>query len=497
MRALFASLAAGCRILLLAEPHGARARIAAPADEGPAVFFALCLADLLLTALLASTVWMPPWRVSADGMLSWLAQIALLLAASWALVRPARRERLLWPVAAWLAAALLLMHLLTYVASWLLFYGLDAARAARIVEILDWAIVVWWLLVAWRLSRRLGAGWPRALPAAIGTCLLLGVSWYWLPQHSPLTGVAAMESGDTIDADRAFTGFDAISPEQVLYAQPQRLDEALARLAPQRPGVIDLYVVAFAGDGTESVFRNEVEYVERLFSQRFDAAGRVLTLINHPATLDSVPLATLTNLTWAIDGVAATMDPDEDILLLFVTSHSSEDHQLQVDLPPLPLDAIEPEALADALDATPRPRWRVVIVSACYSGGFVDALRDEGTLVITAARADRTSFGCGADADITYFGRAFLDEALNRTASLPEAFALARESIAQRERADGIETPSEPQIATTPAIEAQLARWQQQLRLGPAVPFTRSDRASGTVAGEAAPSAPSGDPRAD
>lgn len=485
MRALFASLAAGCRILLLARPHGARARIAAPADEGPAVFFALCLADLLLTALLASTVWMPPWRVSADGILSWLAQVALLLAASWALVRLARRERLLWPVAAWLAAALLLMQLAICAATWFLFFEMDAARAAHLVEIFDTAIVAWWFLLAWRLSHHLGARWPRALPAAIGTCLLIGVSWHWLPQHSPLSSAVTIDIAGTSDTGEAIVGFDAISPEQVLYAQPQRIDEALARLAPQRPGMVDLYVVAFAGDGTESVFRNEVEHVERLFSQRFGAAGRVLTLINHPATLQTAPLATLTNLTWAIDGVAATMDPDEDILLVFATSHGSEDHYLQVDLPPLPLDAIGPEELADALDAAPRPRWRVVIVSACYSGGFVDGLRDEGTLVITAARADRTSFGCGTDADITYFGRAFFDEALNRTASLPEAFALAREAIAQREHAEGIETPSEPQIATTPAIEAQLARWQQQLRLGPAVPFTHGDRGPGTVVGEA------------
>lgn len=487
MRRLFASLAAGCRILLLARPLGARARIAAPADEGPAVFFALCIADLLLGGVFASLLAAPPWRVSAEGILTWLAQIALLLAASWATVRFAGRERMLWQVAAWLAATLLVVNLITWVAAWALFSALAPAlrEAARIAEIAQWIVAAWWWLAALRLARHLGARWLPALLGAVCTFVLLEVSGYWLPQALPLRSIAPLAT-DANDPRAAGDGFDSISPEQVLYAQPQRIDEALARLAPQRPGVVDLYVVAFAGDGTESVFRNEVEHVERLFSQRFDAAGRVLTLINHPATIETAPLATLTNLTWAIDGIAAVVDPEEDILLVFLTSHGSEDHHLHVNLPPLPLDAIGPDELADALDATPRPRWRVVIVSACYSGGFVDALRDENTLVITAARADRTSFGCGADADITYFGRAFLDEALNRTASLPEAFALAREVIAQRERADGIETPSEPQIATTPAIEAQLARWQTQLELGPAMPFTHGTPA----AGEAASAAP-------
>ncbi|HUD41800.1 MAG TPA: C13 family peptidase [Dokdonella sp.] len=490
MSALLASLAAGGRILLLAPPYGSRARIAAPADEGPAVFFALCLADLLLGGLLASAVWPPPWRVSADGILSWLAQVALLLAASWALVRLARRERLLWPVAAWLAAALLLMQMAICAATWFLFFEMDPARAAHLVEIFDTAIVAWWFLLAWRLSHHLGARWPRALPAAIGTCLLIGVSWHWLPQHSPLSSAVTIDMAGTSGAGEAIVGFDAISPEQVLYAQPQHMEEALARLAPQRPGIVDLYVVAFAGDGTESVFRNEVEHVERLFSQRFGAVGRVLTLINHPATLETAPLATLTNLTWAIDGVAAAMDPEEDILLVFVTSHGSEAHDLLVDLPPLPLDAIGPEQLADALEASPRPRWRVVVVSACYSGGFLDALRDEGTLVITAARADRTSFGCGTDADITYFGRALFDEALNRTASLTDAFEMARETVAERERAEGIDPPSEPQIATAPAIEAQLARWQQRLEPGPAVPFAIGARSADAAARPTSAAAP-------
>lgn len=456
MRSALASLRAGGRLLLLGRPHQVRA------DEGPAVFFALCIADLLLGGVFASRVSAPPWQVSAEGILSWLAQVALLLAASWAVVRLAGRERLLWPVATWLAAALLVVHLILWSAGWALFSVLPQREAADITEILRWIVTAWWCLVALRLARHLGARWPQALLGAVCTVVLLDVSWHWLPQALPLRTVATLET----NAGTADEGFDSISPEQVLYVQPQRLDEALGRLAPQRPGVVDLYVIAFAGDGTESVFRNEVEHVRRLFTERFDAAGRVLTLVNHPATLETTPLATLTNLTWAIDGVAAKMDPEEDILLVFLTSHGSEDHYLQVDLPPLPLDAIGPGQLAEALEAEPRPRWRVVIVSACYSGGFIDALRDEGTLVMTASRADRASFGCGADADITYFGRALLDEALNRTTSLPDAFALARESVARREHQEGAEPASEPQIATAAPIEARLARWQRQLRAG-------------------------------
>ena len=84
------------------------------------------------------------------------------------------------------------------------------------------------------------------------------------------------------------------------------------------------------------------------------------------------------------------------------------------------------------------------------------------SLVITAARADRPSFGCGTDAELTYFGRALLVEALNQTRSLPAAFELAREAVAQREKDDGFE-PSEPQMAMGALIAPRLQAWNSQL----------------------------------
>nr|WP_246505238.1 C13 family peptidase [Coralloluteibacterium stylophorae] len=164
------------------------------------------------------------------------------------------------------------------------------------------------------------------------------------------------------------------------------------------------------------------------------------------------------------------MDVDEDILLLFATSHGSADHRLYVDLPPLPLAQVSPRMLREALDEA-GIRWRVVVVSACFSGGFVDALAAPRTLVITAARADRSSFGCGAEADITWFGDAFLVHGLNRTSSLPEAFRIAREQVAAWEAREG-ETPSEPQYVAGRRIEAHLARWRRTLDgHAPPVPF--------------------------
>jgi hypothetical protein len=263
---------------------------------------------------------------------------------------------------------------------------------------------------------------------------------------------------------------DAPSPEQILYAQPAMMTKALASLKPRTAGRPNIYVVAFAGDGGEDVFRNEAEYAETLFSKRFDAAGHTLVLENNPATLSTRPLASWSNLATALAGIAHVMDRDQDILLVYLTTHGSEDHSLLVDQGPLPLDQIDPAGLAGML-AAHGIRWKIVVVNACYSGGFVPALRGDGTAVLTAARADRSSFGCGADSDATYFGRAWLVDALNRSNDPLAAFTLARQEISGWEQRDKL-TPSEPQIDIGRGIQTQLARWRAGFVAGSAVPYS-------------------------
>jgi len=263
---------------------------------------------------------------------------------------------------------------------------------------------------------------------------------------------------------------DAGSPEQVMYAQAQLMDEAVARLAARAPDKTNLYVIAFAGDGSENVFRNEAEYVEKLFSERFGAIGHTLILINNPATLTQRPLASLSNLQNAVDAVAQKMDVERDVLLLFLTSHGSREHELDVSLDPLPLDQIEPDDIAD-LFTDNKIRNKVIVISACYSGGFIDALKGPATMVVTAARADRASFGCGTQSAITDFGRAFFANGLNDNDSFPAAFAEARKLIDEWETKAG-EEHSEPQIVTSAQIERRLKAWRDDIHLGPPVPFT-------------------------
>jgi len=275
---------------------------------------------------------------------------------------------------------------------------------------------------------------------------------------------------DTLSDDDAWRDWPRQdpTPEQVVYDQSAMVDRALAHLGPRVPGRPNLYLIAFAGDGGEDVFRNEAEYAAKLFTRRFGPSTHALVLENNPASLESHPLADWSNLEYALDGLARIMKPD-DILMLYLTSHGSEDHQLLVDMDPLPLDQIGANDLPGILREH-HFKWKVVVVNACYSGGFIPPLRSPDTLVLTAASADRSSFGCGSESNITYFGHAWLVDALNRTDNFVTAFQQARSEIASWETQDKL-TPSEPQIYAGKNIAAELARWRRGIAAGPAVRF--------------------------
>jgi hypothetical protein len=107
-------------------------------------------------------------------------------------------------------------------------------------------------------------------------------------------------------------------------------------------------------------------------------------------------------------------------------------------------------------------RWRVVLVSSCYSGGFISELAGPGTLVITAAAKDRQSFGCGAKSDFTDFGTAYFKRALPRQPDFIEAFHLAAKIVKEEEAAQKRE-PSNPQISIGSEIRPKLVQLDREL----------------------------------
>ncbi len=308
------------------------------------------------------------------------------------------------------------------------------------------AFLVWqWLVVARALCLNPGRARPRSALAATLFPLGLLASFWVFPQ---------IFLWYTDYPDEYSMPAVSLDVEKIYYDQPNLLNESLSGVEPGELGRTELYLLALGGYGEEDVFLNEVEYVRDQFDSRFGTGGRSLVLANNPATTARYPLANTHNLQSALDGIAARMNRDEDLLFLFMTSHGSSDHYFSLQLGDLSLNDLRPEQLREALDNA-GIRWRVLLVSSCYSGGFVDALKSPETLVITAAAEDRSSFGCGSQSDFTYFGDAYFRQALPRDPRFIEAFDLAEEWVTQRERSDAF-TPSQPQRFIGAEIESKL-----------------------------------------
>jgi len=243
--------------------------------------------------------------------------------------------------------------------------------------------------------------------------------------------------------------------EAVLFAQSGRIDRSLAAIARDASPSPRAFFLGFAGVGDEKVFAQEIALAARVLADRYGIAGREVSLINDQRDLESAPLATVSGLGYALRGLASRMNVDRDVLFLSISSHGSEDRAIAVANADLPLDDLTDEDLADALRES-GIRWRVIIISACYAGGFIERLSDPQTIVITAAAADRTSFGCSSARDLTYFGEAFYRDALPDARSLRDAFETAKTALTARERREHI-TPSNPQAFFGSKMEAKLA----------------------------------------
>lgn len=252
------------------------------------------------------------------------------------------------------------------------------------------------------------------------------------------------QSASSASASTDDSALPPLNIEETYARQPALLDAALAAIAPERPGVHDLYLVTFAGDAGTAVFAREAQAARTILDERMGTSGRSVVLANSPDTVETLPLASLSNLEQVLNSIGHKLDPAEDVLVLFLTSHGNRG-LFAIRFGDLGLNDLTPDKLTELI-ARSGIRNRVVIVSACYSGSFIANLEAPRALVITAARSDRSSFGCSSERDWTYFGDAFINQALRKTRSFSEAFAMAKDLVAGWEKKEGL-TPSEPQMS--------------------------------------------------
>jgi len=146
--------------------------------------------------------------------------------------------------------------------------------------------------------------------------------------------------------------------------------------------------------------------------------------------------------------------------LLYFTSHGAPQGAV------LDQSILLPGTLANLLDQSCGQRPTVVVISACFSGVFVPTLAQPNRMVLTAARPDRTSFGCGQDDKYPYFDDCFLSS-MTDAHDFQALAGEVRECVRKREIAEKVSPPSEPQV------------WVGA-RLRPMLPLYAFDRAEKT-----------------
>jgi Peptidase C13 family len=332
--------------------------------------------------------------------------------------------------------------------------------ASKALLIAAWGVFIWFIAVNFWVARlfKLSLGWT--LTFVISSA---GLSYALNTQFSERAWDIDY-SAQSRDEPPRMQLSQALFEEQTTLLQTQ-----LTALATERPGVRDVYAVVFAPYASENVFLNENKMVSDVLTTRFDAAGRIVPLVNHTSTTATLAWATPLNLERSLQAIAQKMDKDNDVLLIYMTSHGASDFKLAANHWPLTVDQLTPTSLAAMLDKA-GIRHRVLIISACYAGGWIPALANDTSLVMTAADATHTSYGCGYKSELTYFGRALFDEQLRKTYSFEEAFKKAVPIIEQREKEGGkTDGFSNPQIKMGAQIKPVLEELAQRLAQSPAV----------------------------
>jgi Peptidase C13 family len=197
-------------------------------------------------------------------------------------------------------------------------------------------------------------------------------------------------------------------------------------------------VVSFGLFGDQGVFKSEATGAAQVVAGRFET-GPIDVQYNSKRGGG----ATIEALARSLQLAASRLDAEKDVLFLILTSHGSPDG-LAIKAGRL-TQTLTPSDLAEMLGRT-GVRHKVVVISACYSGVFIPRLANPDVMVITAADADHSSFGCMDKAKWTYFGDAFFNVALRHSESLTRAFLDARALVRKRELRERFE-PSNPLMA--------------------------------------------------
>lgn len=435
LHALGRNLAAGLRLALFMPVERAAFRISATQ---------LVLVVILSAAIDIDADWI---RAAHDARFSILGLhgeiFALgLLALTSAVLAIARRDNAMYLALPLVVLASFPIVQIVHVIPDLPYTNPAVSEGAR--AILEYAVFAWMALLAMRAvyvctdpQRAHRRAWALA-----GGLLIIAPIWF-----SPLLGPLDPWWRDYDETPPDPNAMSSAS-EAVLAAQQFMMDRALDMLDDEQPGVTDLYFVGFAPDGRRSGFVTDVDAAQRVMNERWNTNGHSVVLVNSPQTVADRPFATITHLREVLLEIGDAIDADDDIVMVYLAGSAGRDHTLSAVNPPLELVALSAQGLKQLLD-TAKIRWRIIVVSTCYAGAWVDALKDDETVVIASSPADVRGSDCAGGRGATSFGDAFFGKGMRRSDDVLRAFDVARQEQAARHA-------PEPVISVGSAIAERL-----------------------------------------
>ena len=401
---------------------------------------------LMMTILVEHALWAGQWReYSPQGVTSQFAIVGLyMFVIGLSLILFIRRDR-----RAGYAATLLWASSLLNLCCYLL--AVATGMPDTVFETLNAGINLYVLAsVTWSFAY---AGQMVAARGAVGTVIMHVVFTVGVACFFPYESVFYHE--EALAGDEAYTYVDV---EELYLSQPALMAQQIDALRAGDPDVIDVFALTVGGTAYQRVFQRETQSVVDLFSERYDAGERTMRLLNSEADPVAYPLANNHNLELALTAIAEKMGPD-DLAFVFLTSHGSHD-LFSLDFWDAGTTDLEATQFASML-ARSGIRNAMIVVSSCYSGSFVDDIAAPDRMIVTAASADTTSFGCSDDNDWTWWGRAFFDEALRSNRDPRAAFWAATALVAEWEAEAGY-PESRPQMDVGSEFEARLDAYLAQ-----------------------------------
>src|SRR6202051_4873410 len=223
---------------------------------------------------------------------------------------------------------------------------------------------VWWagvaavyLCVFFMRGLRALTGRPQRSTALVAVLFVAAFMWssdaadaipdMWNPRDATALGLASED--------------ELAEREAALFEQADRIDAALEPVHRDGTAAPQAFFLGFAGVGDQKVFAQEIGLASRVLGERFNIGDRHLSLINDQRDLGRAPLASVTALNDALQGIAERMDTGKDVLFLSISSHGSEEPSIAVSNSGFPLASLTAEDLEEALRES-GIQWRVILI---------------------------------------------------------------------------------------------------------------------------------------